>query len=128
MPGWPVYSHQFLRLKGDLKVGTWVCPDEMRGLVSSILLSSTQAGSGVLVSLHGTDVLAYNFPAATGTLTLATHLVVYQRQTLKVSTFGAGCYAAVSGSVFVDPTEETGPPGGVVYREARPVAAPRSTS
>ena len=122
-----VYTERFMLTTGEGVQATYEVPEDKRAIVTNVLCqTSSPAGGGFHLYVHGYYLWTYTAPVAYGHDTFATRMVVYERETFVVVTFGTGVSVGMFGYLFDDhvgrppalePTVEGPGPGPGPYSE-----------
>ena len=119
-----VYTQRFAHLEGDGDTSTFEVPENHRVVIKSVVASAGKPGEHVLlVFAHGVLVYQWRTP---GTEFIGTfqelNVVLYERETLTCTTYGAEMTCSVTGYIFPD---AQGPLGEITVR-SRPEGKPIS--
>lgn len=107
-----VWSERFAIADTPGTVMVYTVPEGYRAVVRHIsLVNSAQTGSATSVRIHG-KLIFFRVPAASTSEQVELRHPVYQRQTIKAQVNLSGSVLTVSGYLFRDSTNATGPPGG----------------
>lgn len=119
-----VYTQRFLLSKGEGVLASYEVPENKRAVIRNVICQTNAPQQGYHLYAHGYYMWFYSSPVAFAHDTFETRLVLYERETLSVQTFGAGSSVGVFGYLFDDP--EGKPAETKPIAPQRPVAGPLS--
>lgn len=119
--GWPIYSERFLH-HSAAGAWTYVVPADMRAVVKAVDVVCAQPVVPCDISLKVGPILSLYvaFQAAWRTENRQVMTVAYQGEAIVLNISNGGIHVTVSGYLFSDLTERTGPPASAAQQPAEP--------
>ena len=113
--GFPVYSERFIATE---QVGEWIVytvPENQRAVVRMATFSNPgTAAASCWLSVHGISVWFGDVPANQTTTLTGLHVPVYERETIRMFTYGTVISMVCAGYVFNDQGPGNPPPNATV--------------
>lgn len=98
-----VYTQRLAYARGEGTTVTYEVPEGFRAVVRNVICQCTAVGDGYHLYTHGYYAWRFLSQVAFDHNTFETRLVLYERETMTVVTFGPSASVLIAGQVFEDP-------------------------
>jgi len=120
-----VYTETFIRLIGGGVTKEWIVPHAKRAIVRSLVICQRTTTPTLVQAYVANTVLYYaEVPGVAQTQIFAFTAVAYAHEPIGLYESNAGCHITISGYLFDDPSDATGPPASAQQQPELPGVTP----